>query len=180
VVHSPIAFYAERRLLVPALPRIADGKVEIREYPVVVGGRRGSRVTFAGDRLRVDGADETLQDVHEERGARVQDGRLRLRGRWDGLFVRAAAAAQGRDLVLHVVGEGTGTLYVGERSFWNPAVRWTAYPMNGAVDVRHPYRRETSGGPDLQITLGRAAGSADLVAVSLAPRGEPDRVLRLP
>ena len=111
---SPIAFYAERRLVILAAPRVADGKAEVREYPIVVAGPRGSRVTFAADRLRVEGADETMRDVHEERGARVQDGRLRLRGRWDGLFLRVRDEARPRTLELRIAGEGTGTLYVGD------------------------------------------------------------------
>jgi hypothetical protein len=173
VPHSPIVFYAARRLAILAVPHIADGKAEIREYPVVLGGARGSGVTFSGDRLRASGADETMQDVHEDRGARVQDGRLRLRGRWDGLFLRVTRGARNRNLELRVDGDGSGTLYVGERSFWSP-VRWTTYPMSGRVRVRHPYSYATSGGGDILVTLGRAAGSADIDSVSLVPRGEPD------
>jgi hypothetical protein len=177
---SPIAFYAGRRVATLAVPRIAAGKVEIREYPVVVGGTHGSRVTFAGDQIRLEGADETLQDVHEERGARVQDGKLRLRGRWDGLFLRVTEGARARALELRVVGQGSGVLYVGERSFWSPAVRWTTYPLSGRFHVRHPYAFTTSGGPDIVVTLGRAAGTADLESVALVPRGERDDVIRLP
>ena len=174
VPRSPIAFYAARRLVLFALPRIADGKVEILEHPVVLGGAHGSRVAFPGDRLRVEGTDETLQDVHEDRGARVQDGRLRLRGRWDGLFLRATDEARKRSLELRVDGEGSGVLYVGERSFWSPSVRWTTYPMAGRFHVRHPYTYATSGGGDLVVTLGRAAGSADIDSVALVPRSEPE------
>jgi hypothetical protein len=180
MAHAPVPYYAARRLVLLALPRVDDGKVEIREYPIVVGGARGSRVTFAGEGLRVDGSDETLEDVHEERGARVQDGRLRLRGRWDGLFLRVAHAARARTLELRVTGEGRGTLFVGERSFWSSGVRWTAYPVAGPFDLRHPYAYATSGGADIVITLGRAPGTADLSSVSLTPPGEPGRVLRLP
>src|SRR5262249_30078064 len=135
---------------------------------------------FAGERLRLTGADETMQDVHEERGARVQDGRLLLRGRWDGLFLRVTSGARPRPLELRVTGEGTGTLYVGERGFWSESVRWTSYPMAARCRLRHPSRYATSGGPDVVITLGRAAGSADLTSVALVPPGEPDDVLRLP
>ncbi len=180
VSHSPIAFYATRRLVIFALPRIADGRVEIREHPIVLGGAHGSRLAFAGDRLRVFGADETMQDVHEDRGARVQDGRLRLRGRWDGVSLRATEDARKRNLELRVDGEGNGVLYVGERSFWSPSVRWTTYPMSGRFHVRHPYSYATSGGPDLVITLGRASGAADIDSVALVPRGEPEGVIRLP
>jgi hypothetical protein len=180
VPRSPIAFYAGRRVLIFAVPRIADGKVEVREHPVVVGGTHGSRVTFTTDAIRVDGVDETLQDVHEERGARVQDGRLRLRGRWDGLFLRVTDGARGRALQLRVTGQGNGVLYVGERSFWSPAVRWTTYPIFGQFRLTHPYDAGSSGGPDISITLGRAAGAADIESVALVPRGEPEGVIRLP
>jgi hypothetical protein len=88
--------------------------------------------------------------------------------------------ARARSLELRVAGEGTGTLYVGERGFWSDSVRWTSYPMSGRFRLRHPYRYATSGGGDVSITLGRAAGSADLLSVSLVPPGEPDEVLRLP
>jgi len=180
VPHSPIVFYAVRRLVTFALPRVADGKAEILEHPIVLGGPHGSRVAFAGDRLRVDGTDETIQDVHEDRGARVQDGRLRLRGRWDGLFLRATEGARPRSLELRVDGDGAGTLYVGERSFWSPSVRWTTYPMSGRFHVRHPYTYATSGGGDLVLTLGRAAGTADIDSVALVPRREPEgRVFKL-
>jgi hypothetical protein len=37
VPHSPIVFYAARRLVLFALPRITDGKVEILEHPIVLG-----------------------------------------------------------------------------------------------------------------------------------------------
>jgi hypothetical protein len=146
VPRSPIAFYAGRRLAIFALPGIEEGKAVIREHPVVVGGARGSRVTFAGDRLRVEGTDETMQDVHEDRGARVQDGRLRLRGRWDGLFLRATAGARTRSLELRVDGGRQRHAYVGERSFWSPTVRWTTYRMSGRFHVRHPYVYATSAG----------------------------------
>jgi hypothetical protein len=180
LARNPIAFHAERRVALLALPRIAGGKVEVREYPIVIGGARGSRVTFSGDGIHVEGGDETLQDVHEERGARVQDGKLRLRGRWDGLFLRVSDAARGRSLQLRVIGEGSGVLYVGERSFWSAAVRWTTYPISGRFHVNHLYDGATSGGPDILVTLGRAAGMADIQSVALVPRGEPDGVIRLP
>jgi hypothetical protein len=180
VPRSPIVFYAARRLVIFALPGVVEGRAVVHEHPMVVAGPHGSRVTFMADRLRVDGAEETMQDVHEDRGAVVKDGRLRLRGRFDGLFLRVREGARVRVLELRVSGEGHGTLYVGERSFWSAATRWTAYPMAGRFRVTHPYTFPASGGPDLVVTLGRAAGRADLESVALVPRGEPERILRLP
>jgi hypothetical protein len=180
VAHSPIAYYAARRVVVPSLPGVADGKAIVREHPIVIAGPSGSRVTFSADALRVEGADATLQDVHEERGARVQDGRLRLRGRYDGLFLRVTPAARARTLELRLTGEGSGTLYVAERGFWSRSVKWTAYPVSGRFRIRHPYAFATSGGPDVSVTLARAPGTADLESVALVPPGEPERVIRNP
>ncbi|HUG54488.1 MAG TPA: hypothetical protein VMR21_12855 [Vicinamibacteria bacterium] len=180
VPRSPIAFYAARRVATFALPDVVAGRAVVHEHPVVLAGPRGSRVTFTGGRLRVEGAEETMEDVHETRGAAVHDGHLRLRGRWDGLFLRVTPGARARVLELRVTGQGRGTLYVGERSFRSATTRWTAYPMAGRLRIVHPYAFATSGGPDLEVTLGRAAGSAELESVALVPRGEPDRILRLP
>jgi hypothetical protein len=154
--------------------------VAIREHPVVVAGPRGSRVRFAGEGLRVEGAEPTVQDVHLQRGARVERDRARLSGRWDGLFLRVAPEARARRLELRIAGSGSGTLYVGERTFWSATTRWTAYPMAGPVRVRHPYFFPESGGGDLTVTLGRAAGEARLATVALVSAGEPEDVLRLP
>jgi hypothetical protein len=108
----------------------------------------------------------------------VEGGRLRLRGRYDGLFLRVAPSARLRPLELRIAGEGSGTLYVGERGFWHPSVKWTAYPVAGRFRLRHPYTFATSGGADVSITLARAPGSADLESVALVPPGEPERVIR--
>ncbi len=117
---------------------------------------------------------EPLTDAEVNALAEAKRPLVRLRGRWDGLFLRATPAARKRNLELRVDGDGSGVLYVGERSFWSPSVRWTTYPMSGRVRVRHPYSYPTSGGSDLLVTLGRAAGSADLDSVALVPRGEPE------
>jgi hypothetical protein len=180
VPRSPIAFYASRRLLYFALPSVHDGRVSIREHPVVVGGPRGSRVHFAGEGPRVEGAEPTVQDVHLQRGARVVAGRARLSGRWDGVFLRVAPEARARRLELRIAGSGSGVLYVGERTFWSAATKWTAYPMAGPVHIRHPYFFPESGGGDLTVTLGRAPGEAGLATLALVSAGEPEDVLRLP
>jgi hypothetical protein len=180
LTHSPIAYYAARRLVVPTMPAVVDGRVVLREHPIVIAGPRGSRVTFSADALRVEGADETMEDVHEERGARVEGSRLRLRGRYDGLFLRVTPGARSRPLELRLVGEGSGTLYVGERGFWSPSVKWTPYPVSGRFRIRHPYTFATSGGPDVSVTLARAPGTAELESVALVPPNEPEGVIRNP
>jgi hypothetical protein len=110
----------------------------------------------------------------------ARDGRLRLRGRFDALFLRAGEVARQRRLELRVSGRGSGVLYVGERGFWSPKTRWKEYPMGGAFAIRHPYYYPESGGPDLLVALGRDAGEAALDSVALVPANEPESVIRNP
>ncbi len=172
VAKSPIRFYAERRVLILALPRLRDGKVVIREHPLVLFGPQGSRVRFAGEGVTLSGTDNTLGDVFLERGARVEAGRLRLKGRWSGLFLRVPPRARSRVLELRIAGRGQGPLYVGERSFWAPP-RFATYTMSGSFVIRHRYLYAESGGPDVSITLGRGGGEAGLEWVALVPPGDP-------
>jgi hypothetical protein len=176
---SPIAFHLRERALRPALPAVRDGRAVIREHPVVPFAPLGSRITFGGGCARVDGAERTLGTVILDRGARVEGDRLRLRGRYDGVFLRVPAGARPRRLELRVRGRGRGTLYVSERSFWSAVPRWTAYPMSGDLRVRHPYFFPQSGGEDLLVTLGKAPGEADLESVALVPPDEPENVIRI-
>jgi hypothetical protein len=180
VAKSPIPFHVKERVLILALPGVRGDKAFVREHRMVIADASGSRVAFAGEGPVVSGAEAVLGDVHLLRGARVDGDRLRLRGRWDGLFLRVRPGARSRRLELRVAGKGRGTIYVGERTFWSDAPRWTAYPMNGDVRVRHPYYYPESGGGDVTVTLGRAVGEADLVSIALVPTGEPDNPLRLP
>jgi hypothetical protein len=177
-VHSPIAFYAERRVVTLALPRVDDGKASVREHPLVLFGPRGSRVRFAGEMPAVTGTDETLSDVHLERAARLDNGGVRLRARWDGVFLRATSAARSRRLELRLRGRGEGLLYVGERSFWSPGTRWKTYPVSGRFALAHPYEYASSGGSDLTVTVGTGGGDVWLESVALVPPGEPDSVVR--
>lgn len=180
VPRSPIAFYASRRLVLLALPAIHEGRVVIREHPIVIGDEPGARVRFAGEDVKVEGSEPTVEDVHLQRGARVADERVRLTGRWDGVFLRVAEEARARKLELRIAGTGRGVLYVGERTFRSPATRWTAYPMSGPFRIRHPYSFPESGGGDLTVTLGRSAGEASLATLALVTAGEPEDVIRLP
>ena len=101
------------------------------------------------------------------------------RAHWDGLFLRVRDDAKKRRLQLRVAGRGQGTLYVGERTFWSEP-RWTAYPMSGPFQIRHPYHFPESGGADLTVTIGRAAGEADLASVALVPPTAPENVIHAP
>ncbi len=177
---APILFQARERVVQAVLPAVRDGRLLLREHPFVVGAASGSRVTFVNGALRVSGSDATVTDVHLQRGARVEGSRLRLAGRWDALFLRLRGAARTRRLELRVRGRGQGTLYVGERSFWNPTPRWSAYPMGGAFRVRHPYVYAESGGGDLLVSLGKTGGEAALDWVGLIPPGEADEVIESP
>jgi hypothetical protein len=180
VVHSPIPFYAQRRVIVLALPAVKDGRAYVREHAMVIGGGSGSRATFASDPPRVDGADDTLTDVRFERGARVVDGRVRLRGRWDAVAFRVPPEARKRKLELRLAGRGQGVLYVGEKTFWSEQPRWSTYPVSGPFRIRHPYEYATSGGPDVVVTNGKSPGEIDLESMTLVPPSEPVNPVRLP
>jgi len=177
---SPLVLQARERVVILALPSLENGRVVVREHPLVPFGPTGSRIGFAGGALRVGGGDATAGDVHLQHAARLDDGKLRLKGRWDGLFLRVLPGARPRRLELRITGRGRGTLHVGERSLWSPAPRWTDYPMDGAVRIRHPYYYPESGGPDLIVTVGKSAGEAALDGVALVPPDEPDNVLEAP
>lgn len=173
VGESPIAFYARNRTVLFSLPAREEGKVVLREHPVVPFGPKGSRAYFAGNDLRLEGA-PTFGDVHLQRGARVQGGRLQLVGNWSGLFLRVSTDARSRPLELQVRGHGTGVLYVGETSFWRSVPRWSTYPVSGGFTVRHRYEFVTSGGPDLVITVGRGGGSVEIDQIALLGPGSPE------
>jgi hypothetical protein len=177
IADSPLLLHARERALILALPAVKQGRAFIREQRVVPLGPQGSRVSFEGNRLVVRGGEATMRDIHLQAGARLDDDKLRLKGRWDGLFVRVVDGARVRPLELRIDGRGRGTLYVGERSFWSDAPRWKSYAMNGALRVRHPFRYLESRGPDLLVTLGKSQGEAAITRIALVPPGEPEDVL---
>ncbi len=176
---SPILFYASQRVLILARPALDEGRAVVREHRLVLFGPRGSRVGVEGQTLVIAGSDQTLGDVHLTRGARIVDGKVRFRRRWDGLFLRVQQQARARSLEIRIAGRGNGTLYVGEQTFWTKP-RWTAYEMTGPFRLRHPYRYAESGGPDITITIGRARGRAEITSVSLLPPGAPETAIGLP
>jgi hypothetical protein len=180
VSDSPIVFHANERVLIFAAPAVRDGRAIVREHRLVLFGPTGSRLRFEGERLRVSSVDSTFGDVHLLNGARLDDGKLRLKGRWDGLFLRVVPAARSRRLELRITGRGRGTLYVGERTFWSEAPRWSTYPMSGTLRIRHPYFFPESGGGDVVVTIGKSPGEAALDSVALVPPGEPEKVIQAP
>jgi hypothetical protein len=179
-LRSPIVFYAQRGVLVLAAPTVQDGRAFVREHPVVLFGGRGSRVHFASGRVNLTGGVPTFGDVHLQRGARLEGSRLRLQGRWAGLFLRVLPEARPRPLQLRIAGRGQGVLYVGERSFWAPGTRWSTYSMAGRVLVRHPYSYPRSGGADIIVTTGLGGGEAELDWIALVPPGDPVEPLSVP
>lgn len=181
-MRSPIAFHAARRVVLPALPVLKDGRLAVREHPVVLFGPTGSRFSFTDgiDEVVVKGADATAGDIHLQRGAYCEGGRLRLRGRWAGLFLRVRPIARMGELELRLAGQGTGVLYVGERSFWSAGARWREYPVNGPFRLRHRYLYADSGGADLVVTNGRDGSLVSLESVALLAPGDPDKPLQVP
>ena len=138
VVKSPIVYYARRRVLIFALPAVRNGRALVREHPVVLFGPKGSRAAFgSGDAPVVTGADATFGAAHLQRWARAEAARLRLKGHWDGLFLRVLDDAKKRRLQLRIAGRGQGALSVGERTFWSEP-RWTTYTIYGPFHLRHP------------------------------------------
>jgi hypothetical protein len=181
---APIPFYAGRRVAIFALPAVRDGRAVVREHPLVVAGGAGSRFRFVEgsgrEGIEVGGADPVAGDVHPQQGARVEGSRLRLRGRWDGLFLRVRPGARQRRLELRAAGRGRGSLYVVEGSFWSTEPRVTEHRMNGNFRIRHPYHFPESGGADLLITLGRSGGEAALESVGLLAPSDPENPIAAP
>jgi hypothetical protein len=52
--------------------------------------------------------------------------------------------------------------------------------MAGPFQIRHPYHFPESGGGDLTVTIGRAAGEAELTSVALVPPTAPENVIQAP
>jgi len=178
LAESPILFQLRERALILARPALEDGRLVIREHRFVPFGPKGSRLRFVDARVEVGGTDPNAGDVILLRAARVEDDRLRLAHNWDGLFLRVQPGARSRPLELRVRGEGTGSLYVAEQTFWS-APRYTTYAMSGRFRIRHPWSYPDSGGADLTLTLGRGKGRAAIESVSLVSPGDPEQVLEL-
>ncbi|MFS8068463.1 MAG: hypothetical protein ACMG6S_19060, partial [Byssovorax sp.] len=120
------------------------------------------------------------EDIRLERGARIVDGRARLRGRWDAVAFSVPEQARGRRLELRVSGRGQGVLYVGEKTFWSEQPRWATYPVSGPFRIRHPYDYPASGGPDVLVTVGKSPGDIDLESMALVAPTDPVNPVRLP
>jgi hypothetical protein len=166
---SPILFHVRERVVILAVPGLDGDKAIVRRHPVVVAGPIGSRLRFSGDELRVEGSPETFGDAHLQNAAHVSGDAAVLRGHWAGIFLRVGDDARAARLTLTVEGKGSGTLYVGERSFWVPSTRWATYPISGPFRVAHPYFYPSSGGRDIVVTVGRGGGEAEIRSLALVP-----------
>jgi hypothetical protein len=175
---APILFYLRQRVLIQAAPFLKEHRVAVREHPIVFGDTPGSRAEFGGGVLKVTGSESTFEDAHLQRGARIVDDRLRLRGRWDAIFLRVREQARPRKLELRIAGRGQGPLYVSERTFWSDP-HFTTYQASGPFLFRHPYQYASSGGGDLTVTVGRGSGEVELTSVELVPAGDPLRPYRI-
>lgn len=167
---GPLPFHLRRGVAILALPAVRDGRAIVREHPVVPFGPEGSRVTFRADGLHVEGA-AVFGDVHLQRAARLEDGKLVLAHRWDALFLRVRDGMRGQRFELVLEGTGRGPLYVGERTFWSGATRHATYPVAGRFRLRHRYFYPESGGADVTVTVGRGGGEVSLEAVEMVARG---------
>jgi len=175
LLRGPVPFLIQERAMRPALVAFEGGRLVVREYPLVLGGPTGSRVTF-GARPIVDGADPTLGDVLLEGGARPGEGRLVLGSPEDALFFRVREGARARRLELRLRGRGEGALVVEEKTFHTTGTR-EERRVAGAFRLRVPYTYAESGGGDVRI---RAEGGTVLLeSVSLVPPTEPEDVIRL-
>jgi hypothetical protein len=176
---SPLVYYARRGVIFLAMPGVRERKAVVREHPIVIRGKVGSRIAFPAREPFIGGTEATLGHVHLQRGARIEDGRLHLKGRWAGLFLRVEKDARPRRLELRVSGRGRGPLYVGERSVWGDP-RFKTYMVSGAFLIRHPYHYPDSAGSDLLVTTGLGDGDVQVDWVALVPPGDPVNPLRLP
>jgi hypothetical protein len=177
VGRSPLLFYARRRTLILALPQLRGTRWRVREHRLVVGGATGSRFGFQDDDVVVRGADSNASDVHLLNGARVEGDHAVLETPGDGLFLRVRSGARLRTLELRLSGRGSGSLDVGEGSFWSPP-RVKEYPVAGAFHLRHRYLFAESGGGDITVALHR--GRSTLSSVSLVAPGDPDNPIEVP
>ena len=175
---APILFYVRQGVVIQAAPFLKGRQLAVREHPIVLRDTPGSRAEFRGGALAVTGSDPTFEDAHLQRGARVVDDRLRLRGRWDALFLRLRDDAKPRKLELRIAGRGQGPLYVSERTFWSDP-RFTTYSASGAFLFRHRYQFASSGGGDISVTVGRGGGEVELTSVELVAAGDPLRPYRI-
>jgi hypothetical protein len=175
---APIVFYVRQGVLIQAAPFLKGRQAVVREHPLVFFDTPGSRAEFRAGELAVTGSETTFEDAHLQRGARVVDDRLRLRGRWDALFLRLRNEARLRKLELRIAGRGQGPLYVGERTFWSDP-RFATYTASGTFLIRHAYQYATSGGADITVTVGRGGGEVEITSVELVAAGDPLRPYRI-
>lgn len=175
---SPLALALSERVIRPSLPGIDGRRLVIRQHAFGGNASTASLAAFQGGRLRLTGADATMEGVRLEQGARIEADRLVLTGPGDGLAFRVREGARPRRLEVRVAGSGSGTLGLGAGSFHRPA-SWHTREVAGRFRLRLPYSFAQAGGADLVVAL-RGGGPLTLESVALVPPGEPENVIRLP
>lgn len=176
LMRSPLVFQVQQRIVRLAVPGLAERRLVVRQHPMVVPPETGSALMFFGQRPLVSGADPTLGDALLEGGARVVADRVDLSVPEDALVFRVTAAARQRRLELRIDGTGSGTLGVGQSTFWTP-VSWSERPVAGRFRLRLAYSYAESKGGDIRIAP--LSGAVSLTKVTLVPPGEPENVIRL-
>ena len=175
---SPIVFYARNPVARVALPALEGRRLTSREQTFEPRGVAGSFVSFAKIPPVPTGADQTLDGLRFDGGARLEGGRLELAAEGDGLGFHVREGARPRRLEIRIVGRGSGRIGVGESGAGGPT-RWREEPVSGSFKLRLPYFYAESGGGELRIAL-RSGGAVALESVALVPPTEPENVLRLP
>jgi hypothetical protein len=154
------------------------GRLVARGRVLAPRGGTGSFVSFAKERPSPTGVDATMSTLRFEGGARIAAGRLELKAAGDGFGFRVPEGARPRRLEVRIVGQGQGTLGLGESDF-GKETRWRDRGVAGAFRLRLPYFFPESGGPDLRLSL-RSGGPIAIESVAVVPPTEPEKVIRLP
>ena len=175
---SPLAFQWREAVLRPALIVIDGRRLRVREAEVLPAGEAASFVAFASGASRPTGADPTFEALRLQQGARVDVDFLLLRAPGDALAFRVREGSRIRRLELRVSGRGSGTLAVGDGSFWRET-RWRERTVSGSFRLRVPCSFAEGHGPEIRVAL-RAGGPLRIESVALVPPGEPEKVIRLP
>ena len=181
VARSPIFFYVQRGRPAPRPSRASRGQGHrARASPAALRARRARGSIFArrpAARRRARSARSATSCSSAGPGSRATV--CGCAAVWTRVFFRVREGARPRRLEVRVEGRGRGNLYVGERAFSSDATKWTAYPMNGAFRVRHPYEFKPRAAPTFACPWARTAAKPTSSAVSLVSPSEPTDVIRL-
>ena len=108
----------------------------------------------------------------------MEDGRLRLRGRWDGVFLRVAPAARARRLELRLAGRGRGPALRRRAHVLDAGHALDDVPGVGPFRAPPPVHYPESGGADLTVTVGTGGGDIALESLALVSPGRARQGVR--